>query len=122
MRYLFLILVFIANLSTVSRGQGLFLNNGAKSCSSNSNSLHFKQNSPYSNPFFVSYENYIIDENDNEDDVDESDNFYLHHSYDINLRCACPVSESFHSVPECKIRAKKVSLVPLFLRDNRFLI
>ena len=118
MRYLFLILVFIANLSATKSGQ---VNSWAIPNNNVEHGFCIKHKGHSDNLPLSFFENYTV-EDTTEDTVDENDSpiavtiaglqFYLWHNLPEKK---CPLSKQ-------KTRQRIASSTPIFIRDSRFLI
>jgi hypothetical protein len=118
MRYLFLILVFIANLSATTSGQ---INSWSIPHGHIEQGFSIKHKGHSGNLPISFFENYTV-EDTTEDTVDENDSplagtiSCLQFSFKQSLlEKKCPLSKQ-------KIRQRITSSTPIFIRDSRFLI
>ncbi|MES2478361.1 MAG: hypothetical protein V4561_04705 [Bacteroidota bacterium] len=118
MRYLFLILVFIANLSATTSGQ---LSSWTIPHDNVGHGFSIKHKGHSDNLPLSFFENYTV-EDTTEDTVDENDSpltgaiSCLRFSFRRSLlEKKCPLSKQ-------KIRQRITSSTPIFIRDNQFLI
>jgi hypothetical protein len=121
MRYLFLILFFIANFASATRGQGFRW----PSEISTSTDFILKQKKEVSGTPIVSIGNYTLSK-DNSEDSEGSDEdidapiLTNHNCHNFWSRILSFEEKSRISIR--KVREKLFPTIPIFLRDSRFLI
>ena len=118
MRYFFLLLIFIANLSATTSGR---INRWVISQENAKNEYRIKQKGQSENPPLSFFDNYTV-EDTTEDTVDENEvaleatfsqqQFFNKHAFSEKK---CPLSKQ-------KIRQRIALPVPIFIRDSQFLI
>ena len=122
MRYFFLILFFISNFVSLTRGQGLSWDAFQKG----NQEYHFKQKEDTHNIPFANFDNCTLSEDNSEDNEDSNDEEF--ESSFSPLQAVFTYSKSialsdFTSLfSNQKIREKFHLSIPIFLRDSCFLI